>query len=556
MFLKEKKSGLLKWVGIFFAAMAAFTLASRAIYQKGTAVVTVAKPSQNMIAHSLRIPGKTQQNQEVAVTTLGGLRVGKVLVSEGQQVEAGQPLFVLDLTYLEEEITRQQQEIRKQKLSVQDAWNQNAQAQKQRANQKAQAEENYDAAISQAQVNLERAERDLDRAEEALENFLQGGDREEALNYELQNAQAQREAAEAALESLQGQIQQAIDQAIAQAEQALQQPAPPEEEGQPPEPQNEGLSQEEKDGIAADIRGQYAGDLAEKEGALAQAQADLAQAQQAWEAFQQNQGQNQGEEELTLAVEQAMERYEDALAALDQAETTYGRAVKSANLPASTSSSAQIGQITLEQMEAQLEKLYRLQENQGQILAPTQGVVTSCAVQTGQKTSDTTAVLLADLSQGCKFVAQATKEQSRYLGVGDRVKLKDGNGKIYEDLTVTSFSPMEGSEDSRLTVQVPAGTLALGASAELQYTRKSQIYNCCVPLSSLHVDEKNQTYVLVAQEVDSVMGRHLAARKVAVTVLERNDTTAALADGALGSGDSVIVGWDRAIAEGSRVRVS
>lgn len=556
MFLKEKKSGLLKWVGIFFAAMAVFTLASRAIYQQGTAVVTVAKPSQNMIAHSLRIPGKTQQNQEVAVTTLGGLRVGKVLVSEGQQVEAGQPLFVLDLTYLEEEITRQQQEIRKQKLSVQDAWNQNAQAQKQRANQKAQAEENYDAAISQAQVNLERAERDLDRAEEAMENFLQGGDREEALNYELQNAQAQREAAEAALESLQGQIQQAIDQAIAQAEQALQQPAPPEEEGQPPEPQSEGLSQEEKDGIAADIRGQYAGDLAEKEGALAQAQADLAQAQQAWEAFQQNQGQNQGEEELTLAVEQAMERYEDALAALDQAETTYGRAVKSANLPASTSSSAQIGQITLEQMEAQLEKLCRLQENQGQILAPTQGVVTSCAVQTGQKTSDTTAVLLADLSQGCKFVAQATKEQSRYLGVGDRVKLKDGNGKIYEDLTVTSFSPMEGSEDSRLTVQVPAGTLALGASAELQYTRKSQIYNCCVPLSSLHVDEKNQTYVLVAQEVDSVMGRHLAARKVAVTVLERNDTTAALADGALGSGDSVIVGWDRVIAEGSRVRVS
>ena len=46
------------------------------------------------------------------------------------------------------------------------------------------------------------------------------------------------------------------------------------------------------------------------------------------------------------AVEQAQEVYDDAVAALESTKTTYGRAVSSTNLPASTSNSAQIGQIT------------------------------------------------------------------------------------------------------------------------------------------------------------------------------------------------------------------
>ena len=96
------------------------------------------------------------------------------------------------------------------------------------------------------------------------------------------------------------------------------------------------------------------------------------------------------------AVEQAQEVYDDAVAALESTKTTYGRAVSSANLPASTSNSAQIGQITYDQMKMELEKLEALQEAEGKILSPTDGIVTKCSVQTGEKTTDTTAILLAE----------------------------------------------------------------------------------------------------------------------------------------------------------------
>ena len=84
----EKKT-LWKALGIFFGVMALFTLLSRAVYQHETAVVQTASPMGGTINHTVRMQGKTTQKQALAVTTLPGLRIGAVLVSEGEQVKAG-----------------------------------------------------------------------------------------------------------------------------------------------------------------------------------------------------------------------------------------------------------------------------------------------------------------------------------------------------------------------------------------------------------------------------------------------------------------------------------
>lgn len=577
MYLKKEKTGIWKWIGLFFGAMAVFTILSRALYQHGTAVVTTASPSRGAIHHTVQITGKTVQNQEVAVTTVGGLRIGCVCVNEGQQVTQGDVLAVLDLDYLDERILKQEQELKKQQLSVQDAWAQNANAQKQRENQQDQAEENYDNAVAQAQTALDRAERDLDRAEKALEDYYNGvtdgNAEEEALLLAQQEAQADYDRAAASLAELQREIDQAVADAISQAEAELQQPeeTQPEEEPLPgdetdaaeettplqPTPMAAELTQEQKDQIESAVRSGFADRLSGAQAALQQAQQVLDHAKAELEAFyqQQSSGEALSEQALLDAVEQAQEAYDDAAAALESTKTTYGRAIRSANLPASTSSSGQIGQITYEQMQLELEKLEDIREAEGKILAPTDGIVTKCNLQTGEKTTDTTAILLADLSQGCKFSGTATEEQSRYIGVGDLVTLRSGNGKSFQDLPVTTFSTTAEDGGYRLTVQLPASSLALGANVELSYTKKSQAYACCVPLSALHLDERNQTYVLVVQQADSVMGAQLQAKKVTVTVLEQNETTAAVAEGALGLKDLVIVGSDKAIETGSRVRV-
>lgn len=584
MYLKKEKISIGKWIGLFFGTMILFTILSRAIYQHSTAVVTTKMPTSGTINHTVQITGKTVQNQELAVTTIGGLRIASICVNEGQQVKQGDVLFVLDLDYLDEVILKQEQDMKKQQLSVWDAYAQNSNAQKQRENQQAQAEENYDNAVAKAQTAVDRAKRDLERAKTALENYRNGvtDDKaeEEALELACQEARTVYNDAVAVLEAL----EREIDDAISQAETALQQTAlqsatqPPaetilteetgstEETTVPVEPVEIAeqapiateLSPAQKAEIEASVRASYADRLSAAQASVQQAQQAVTDADAELEAFRQRQssGATLSEQDYLDAVEQAQEVYDDAVAALESTKTTYGRAVSSANLPASTGYSAQIGQITYDQMKMELEKLEALQEAEGKILSPTDGIVTKCNVQTGEKTTDTTAILLADLGQGCKFSGLATEEDSQYIGVGDKVLLQTSNGKAYKDLPVTTFSTTEEPGGGyRLTVQIPSGNLALGANVNLSFTKKSQPYSCCVPLSALRLDKRNQTYVLVVQQVISVMGTELQAKKVNVTVLEQNETMVALAEGTLGSKDKVIVGSDKTIDIGSRVRV-
>lgn len=567
MYLKKEKGSIWKWVGVFFLVMVLFTLLSRAVYQHGTAVVTVQMPSGGTIDHTVQITGKTLQNQEVAVTTMGGLRVGSICVNEGQQVNQGDVLFILDLTFLEETILRQEQDMKKQQLSVWDSYAQNSNAQKQRENQQAQAEENYDHAVAQAQTAVDRAQRDLDRAKTALENYQKGVTedkaQEEALELACREARTDYNDAVAALEALEQEIGQAVQDAITQAERELQAAAetmPAEIPVEPtvitePAPIAAELTPEQKTEIEASVRAGYADRLSAAETAVQAAQQAVTDADAQLEAFQ-NSSPERSEQELMDAAERAQEAYDDALAALETTKTTYGRAMNSANLPAGTSNAAQIGQITYDQMKLELSKLQALRDGEGKILSPTDGIVTRCNVQTGEKTTDTTAILLADMSRGCKFSGLATEEDSEYIGVGDKVLLQTGNGKVYKDLPVTTFSATEEAGGGyRLTVQIPADNLGLGMNVHLSFTKKSQPYTSCVPLSALRLDSRNQPYVLVVEEGTSVMGAQLQARKVSVTVLEQNATMAALAEGSLGQKDLVIVGTDRDIDHGSRVRV-
>ena len=567
MYLKKEKGSIWKWVGVFFLVMVLFTLLSRAVYQHGTAVVTVQMPSGGTIDHTVQITGKTLQNQEVAVTTMGGLRVGSICVNEGQQVKQGDVLFVLDLDYLDETILKQEQDMKKQQLSVWESYAQNSNAQKQRENQQAQAEENYDHAVAQAQTDVDRAKRDLDRAKTALENYRKGVTedkaQEEALELSCREARTDYNNAVAALEALEQEIGQAVQDAITQAERELQAAAetmPAEIPVEPtvftePAPIAAELTPEQKTEIEASVRAGYADRLSAAETAVQATQQAVTDADAQLEAFQ-NSSPERSEQELMDAAERAQEAYDDALAALETTKTTYGRAVNSANLPAGTSNAAQIGQITYDQMKLELSKLQALRDGEGKILSPTDGIVTRCNVQTGEKTTDTTAILLADMSRGCKFSGLATEEDSEYIGVGDKVLLQTGNGKVYRDLPVTTFSATEEAGGGyRLTVQIPADNLGLGMNVHLSFTKKSQPYTSCVPLSALRLDSRNQPYVLVVEEGTSVMGAQLQARKVSVTVLEQNATMAALAEGSLGQKDLVIVGSDREIDHGSRVRV-
>ena len=262
------------------------------------------------------------------------------------------------------------------------------------------------------------------------------------------------------------------------------------------------------------------------------------------------------ERQLLAAVQTAGDAYEEAVLAANEAAVTAGRAVAAAGISDASDSTLAVGEITVEQMELQLEKLERLLEADGRICAPSDGLITEIAVNVGERTADTPAVRMADLTKGYRFTAELTKEQETYIGAGDEVTLTDSRRNQLEQLTVESVAA-DGENEGvyEISVPLPDDTLELGAAAVLDYSSPSQTYAICVPLAALHLDERNQPYVLTYDEQDSVLGKELRARKVSVNILDQNESYAALADGSISSQDEVIVSADKAVDDGSRIRL-
>lgn len=325
----------------------------------------------------------------------------------------------------------------------------------------------------------------------------------------------------------------------------------------------QGVTQEELAQIEASVRNSYREELAAAQRKVEDARAEKEAAEAALMAYQQERmtaasaDEAAAERQLIANVQAAQQAYEDAAIAANQAAVTSGRAVAAAGIPNASNSSDRLNEITYEQMELSLKKLEKLKKENGKVYADTDGLIMKIQIQTGEKTSDTTAILMADLTKGYRFTAEITKEQEKYIGTGDLVTLSGGNGKLkLEELAVESVTVDEADADIyHVIVQIPENTFEIGMTAAMDFVKKSQAYPVTVPLSALHLDDKNQAYVLVPEEYDSIMGIETKARKVSVTVQEKNESYAALAEGILGSDQKVITSSDKAVDDGSRIRI-
>lgn len=323
------------------------------------------------------------------------------------------------------------------------------------------------------------------------------------------------------------------------------------------------LSEEERKQLEKQIRDSYNSQLESARKKVETARTEKAAAQNALSEYRQellqaSQGQDaRTEESLIAQLDAARQAYEDAARAANEAAVTGSRAVASANIPEASNSSDRMSEITYEQMELQLEKLQGLEKAEGKIYADTDGLVLKLNITTGEKTADTTAILMADLTKGSRFTCDISKEEEKYIGAGDLVTLTNESSKqSLEELPVESVQQDETDLSVyHVTVQIPDGAMEIGASAAMEFIRKSESCPTCVPLSALHLDDRNMAYVLVPEEYNSVLGTEMRARKISVTVEDKNESYAALSGESISTQQQVIVSSDRNVDEGTRIRV-
>lgn len=520
MELLRRQKNKIRAFGLFLAFMLLCTLISRSVYASGLPQVSTKTPEASALSHEVEAQGIVEAGRETAVTALSGLRCETVLVHTGDHVDTETALFQVDLEDLKEQIEEKQLAISKLQLEIQ-AQEQNRQLEaEQKDEQKERAQEDYDAADASSSQTVARAEQDLAAAEAALKE-----------------AEAEYEAWK--------------------AEQAAQ-PEEPEtpEESEDPETPETGESGE------AETAGQ-----AETEQFTAAEQTNTPENTDTSGTQGENSGASETPESggmtedvwqekltsLRQAVETAKRALEDARQSRDSALETAERAVEDADSESTADNSLEINRLDLSSQQKELKEYQELLQADGIVYPEKEGIVTSIAVSPGERIPDGAALVMADLDSPLQFSASLTAEQKKYVNRGDSVSLKLGSRTV--EATADYIAESELSPGTyQLTVFLEEGEGELGESGTLSAEMRTDTYSCVVPLEAVRVDENQRKYVLTVGERSGILGPEFVARKTYVTVLDQNDSQAALEEGGLSGEEEVITDYTGEIADGDVVR--
>lgn len=589
---------LTKAFAALMAVMLFMTVISRAASSFTVAQVQVESPKSRAIVHKVIGDGTVTRQSDLPVYTVADILVAKVKVTEGQEVKKGQTLAVLDTDSIDEQIQTLSDEI--EVLQLQNDALKSAEAKRDREQDKAlsRAKEDYEDtvqsnkdAVSKAKENIKTAKKQTKKNEKKTLEDLQNSVEEAKKAYEdaVETQKSQVQQAKRALEDASktpaadysdsitqieiNQKQRKIDseqrKLDAIALKKLEDPDTYTSEWQ----DQYDYVQELKDDLAAAKlqqqakKNEAAAQERERKQTLSRAQEDydetiskneklVCKAKELWqEAEQKLENYQNGEDEDSAddsLVEDARKTLEDAKSQQTQQKKSAKRAIEDAGETDAVDHSVEINNVSIAEKQRALAQLQKTKEQEGKIVAQTDATVSKILLTAGDRTTETAAFLLADLSEGARFTTEISKEDAKYVVVGDAVTLKV-NDKSYVDMTVLST---ETNEDSsvRVIVYVPKKTISIGTHASMEIEQTSEKYATTLPLTAIHA-EQSKYFVYVLEKEDTVLGEETVARKVNVSIVEKNGEYAALSDGSLSEDDSVIVESDTMLANGEKVRL-
>ena len=497
-----RREKLLKWFAMFFAAMIVFTFLSRAADSVSVAKVQVSAPQNQIVSHTVTGTGKIEGMQETAVFIPEGQKIAQVHVKAGQAVKAGDVLITLLESDLKESLEKKEDEIKELQRKISDLESQQEVNAQKKSNTQQWAQADLDTALGNSDVNISNAQNELNLAQQRLQEY--------------RNQKAAQEV-----------------ERKAEAEQKLQEQLKAAEENSKKEIPD--FSDGEDSGTSGGTNGEIGGDADSSDNNYM----DDSSTEQA----------------LEDAVRAAQNSLNQSIMSRNQEVITADRAKADAAIPDAQDSTGETLQDQLDTLKEDAAELNTLISAHGEIKAPADGVLKSVAAQTGGQTTLDAAAVLYQLTGELSMTGTVTKDDLDYVSVGSPIKLEGSSKTVVEDAKVQSLQEDTANPGTWiLTASVPESGLSVGERVDFTVSRDEGPYNCCVPLSAIY-GAQGQEYVLVLESRDSVLGEIQVARKVSVTVADRNTSTAALQEGSLSSSQKVITGTDREIDDGSHVRL-
>ena len=281
------------------------------------------------------------------------------------------------------------------------------------------------------------------------------------------------------------------------------------------------------------------------------------------------------EQELKAALQQAQADVEAARQAVAQAQTDYTFAQKEDSAQSTNEANAvQSAQLGAQSLNVQadtarraLEELTAYQNAGGKICAEQECTVLMSSVQTG--TFTTGAEVMVTGSGGWKLKGYADAKDKEKLKAGVEAEIRLGAGKkktvwiesIAAERAAGSGNGAGESGSSSQSLQfcwyarLPENTAAENGNAFTWNVNSSsdQEYEQLIPLTALREDSTG-AYCLILSEEKNMLGRVQTARRIPVTVLEKDAQKAAVTSTLQGT-DQIIVSSEKYVEEGDRVRI-
>ena len=244
----------------------------------------------------------------------------------------------------------------------------------------------------------------------------------------------------------------------------------------------------------------------------------------------------------------AARRVEDAAAALDNA--------MGGDAAAQNIITASVLRLDIKNQESVVSTLDVLLSNGGTLYSESAGVVSFTALQ--GVTGRAPILTLHDTSGGFRAQMTLQRNDAEFLSVGSEAVVTTAAGSLFFTPTTTgivsSVSMPDENDRVTVTIALPDGNWSVGQRVDAQVVLSSINYDMSVPISALHSDSAGY-FIFVMEQRSTVLGLQNVVVRVNVTIMAADNEMAALR-GAINRDNLVIVGSNKAISAGDRVRVS
>ena len=275
---------------------------------------------------------------------------------------------------------------------------------------------------------------------------------------------------------------------------------------------------------------------------------DYANEDSAWENWEST------KKSLEDSVDSAKQNQENSVWDKLDAMLEAKRKVEDSTLAANPDLTLEMNQMEIAYRNEILQKYVQLQKADGQVISEDNGIVTKIKVSSGERVPDGASMVLADLDESFKFRTTLTREEKKYVDINDTVSLKLGNSGRTVEGQVAYLAESEstpGSYDA--IVYLPPGEGAVGQSGTMTASSQSQSYPLTIPAKAVYTDN-GISYVFVLRKQQGILGEELAASRVNVNVLDKNNKFASIEEGTIDADTEIIVDTTKALEEGAVVR--